>query len=219
MRFFNQFGIAAVVLTSVFFATAYADNASVNTETLVERSQKRANAVLDRAVEAVGGADALNSIQAIRITTDAEYRSRLQMSTPKPPFDAGSERAVLLFDIGNNRLRVDEVRQYSGNNYKTSVVILDGKGLDYDHLARTVSPMSAAQTSQQGLGRYHRRLPNLILRQALARLNGLRHLGEERFEGRMHDVITFVMAAIPWLLFGIPIIWLVRRYWVNLTIK
>ena len=32
-------------------------------------------------------------------------------------------------------------------------------------------------------------------------------------------VITFVMAAIPWLLFGIPIIWLVRRYWVNLTIK
>lgn len=32
-------------------------------------------------------------------------------------------------------------------------------------------------------------------------------------------VITFVMAAIPWLLIGIPIIWLVRRYWVKLNHK
>ncbi len=32
-------------------------------------------------------------------------------------------------------------------------------------------------------------------------------------------VITFVMAAIPWLLIGIPIIWLVRRYLLKLTIK
>ena len=32
-------------------------------------------------------------------------------------------------------------------------------------------------------------------------------------------VITFVMAAIPWLLIGIPIVWLVRRYWLKLTIK
>ena len=30
-------------------------------------------------------------------------------------------------------------------------------------------------------------------------------------------VITFVMAAIPWLLIGIPIVWLVRRYWVKLN--
>ena len=32
-------------------------------------------------------------------------------------------------------------------------------------------------------------------------------------------VITFLMAAIPWLLIGIPIVWLVRRYWLKLTIK
>ena len=32
-------------------------------------------------------------------------------------------------------------------------------------------------------------------------------------------VITFVMAAIPWLLIGIPIVWLVRRYWLKRTNK
>jgi hypothetical protein len=29
-------------------------------------------------------------------------------------------------------------------------------------------------------------------------------------------VITFLMSAIPWLLIGIPVIWLVRRYWAKI---
>jgi hypothetical protein len=32
-------------------------------------------------------------------------------------------------------------------------------------------------------------------------------------------VITFVMSAIPWLLIGVPIIWLVRKYWVKIKTK
>jgi Domain of unknown function (DUF4349) len=32
-------------------------------------------------------------------------------------------------------------------------------------------------------------------------------------------VITFVMSAIPWLLIGIPIIWLVRKYWAKIKTK
>lgn len=32
-------------------------------------------------------------------------------------------------------------------------------------------------------------------------------------------VITFVMSAIPWLLIGIPIIWLVHRYWTKIRTK
>jgi hypothetical protein len=32
-------------------------------------------------------------------------------------------------------------------------------------------------------------------------------------------VITFVMSAIPWLLIGIPILWLLRRYWTKIKTK
>jgi Domain of unknown function (DUF4349) len=32
-------------------------------------------------------------------------------------------------------------------------------------------------------------------------------------------VITFVMSAIPWLLIGIPLLWLIRRYWVKIKSK
>jgi Domain of unknown function (DUF4349) len=33
------------------------------------------------------------------------------------------------------------------------------------------------------------------------------------------SVITFLMSAIPWLLIGIPIIWLVRKYWTKIKTK
>ncbi len=33
------------------------------------------------------------------------------------------------------------------------------------------------------------------------------------------SVITFVVSAIPWLLIGIPVLWLVRRYWVKIKAK
>ncbi len=32
-------------------------------------------------------------------------------------------------------------------------------------------------------------------------------------------VITFVMGAIPWLLIGIPVLWLIRKYWVKIKAK
>ncbi len=190
MKYLLYFRIAAVLFAHALATSTFADNP----ETLSERSQKQANAVLDRAVEALGGADAVNSVQAIRITTEAEIRTRLQMPTPKPPYEAGTEREVLLLDINGNRLRLDRRAQYSGNNYQTTTVIRSGEGVSYDHLQRAATPIPPARAGQQTFVQHHRRLPNLIARQALARANTLRYLGSELFDGRMHDVVTFVMA-------------------------
>jgi Domain of unknown function (DUF4349) len=33
------------------------------------------------------------------------------------------------------------------------------------------------------------------------------------------SVITFVVGAIPWLLIGIPVLWLIRRYWVKIKAR
>ena len=33
------------------------------------------------------------------------------------------------------------------------------------------------------------------------------------------SVITFVMSAIPWLLIGIPVLWLIRKYWAKIKVK
>ncbi len=56
-----------------------------------------------------------------------------------------------------------------------------------------MTPIPREQTTQQQFVQYYRRLPNLILRQALDGANSLRYLGEDQFNGRKHNVVTFVM--------------------------
>jgi len=179
-----------VVALTLLAATAVAAD---NPETLTERSQSNARAVLDRSVEANGGAAALRAVRVVRLHLDGETFPRLQMTTPDPPFEGGVLKETLLVDLENNRLRLDQRAGGFGFAGDTTVAIASGQGTTYDHRARTATPIPAAQATQQQFIQYYRRLPSLLLRQALDRANTLRHLGEDSFEGRRHEVITFVM--------------------------
>ena len=178
---------------SLVFVSAIA-HAGSNPETLAERSQAQARAVLDRAVQALGGAEALQAIKSFRLELEGQTTPRLQMPTPAPPFTAGTSKEVLVFDLENNRLLLEQ--RNSGNGFEGHgvVVLKAGEGTAYDMRARTVTPVPAAQTSQQQFVQFYRRLPNLILREALNRASALRYLGEDRVDDRKHHVITFPMA-------------------------
>jgi hypothetical protein len=82
-----------------------ANNPTNNPETLAERSQATARTVLDRAVAAIGGAEALRTIEVVRLQLQGENWPRLQMPTAAPPFAAGTQQETLLVDFKNNRLR------------------------------------------------------------------------------------------------------------------
>ena len=179
--------IAAVLLVTSTAAVA------ANTETRAELSQEKARSVLDRAVEANGGAEALRAVQVVRLRLEGQTFPRLQMTTPTPPFEGGSFDETLLIDLEKNRLRLDQKAGGFGFDGDNTVTIVDGTGNAYDNRAKTVTPIPAEQATQQQFVQYHRRLPNLLLRQALDRANSLRYLGEDTFDGRRHEVITFVM--------------------------
>lgn len=183
------------MLRSIFALALFAAAASAadNPETLTERSQERARAVLDRTVEANGGAAALRAVKVVRLQLEGETFPRLQMTTPEPPFEGGNLRETLLVDLENNRMRLDQRTGGFGFAGDTTVSIASGQGATYDHRARTMTPIPAAQATQQQFIQYYRRLPNLLLRQALDRANTLRYLGEDSYEGRKHEVFTFVM--------------------------
>lgn len=180
-----------LVAAATTFTTALA---AQNPETLAERSQARARKVVDAAVAAIGGADALRSIETLKLQLQGKTWPRLQMPTPNPPFEAGTFDETLMFDLKDNRLQLEQRVTGAGFTGHNTVIIKAGEGTAYDHLARTATPIPAAQSSQQQFIQYYRRLPNLILRQAIDRVNTLRYLGEDQFEGRKHDVVTFVMA-------------------------
>ena len=177
----------------ILVASAVAASAE-NAETLTERLQDKARAVLDRAVEANGGAEALRAVDVIRLKLSGQVFPRLQMTTPTPPFEGGPFDETLLADLKNNRMRLDQKAGGFGFEGDVTVTIADGTGNTYDNRAKTVTPIPADQATQQQFTQYQRRLPNLLLRQALDRANSLRYLGEDDFDGRRHDVLTFVMA-------------------------
>ncbi|MGH8252207.1 MAG: MBL fold metallo-hydrolase [Steroidobacteraceae bacterium] len=179
-----------LIALTLFAAVA---SAADNPETLAERSQLRARAVLDRAVEANGGAEALRAVEVVRLKLSGTTHPRLQMTTPAPPFEAGRFEETLLVDLEDNRLRLEQKFDGAGFEGSNTVAIADGQGSIYDHRVRTITPVPAEQATQQQFIQYHRRLPNLLLRQALDRSNSLRYLGEDQFEGRRHEVVTFVM--------------------------
>lgn len=178
-----------ISLLLISASCAYADNP----ETLTEQSQARARAVLDRAVDAIGGAEALRAIDTVRLQLDGETWPRMQMTTPYPPFEGGTLRETLLVDFRHNRLRLEQQAGGAGFENHNTIVIQGGQGINYDHRARTATPIPSAQSSQQQFIQYYRRIPNLLLRQAIDRTNSLRHLGTDTFDGKPQDVFTFVM--------------------------
>jgi len=180
--------------TAVALAMAAASVANAaNIETRAELSQARARIVLDRAVEANGGVEALRAIEVVRLRLQGQTFPRLQMTTPAPPFEGGGFDETLLLDLERNRMRLDQKATGFGFDGDNTVTIADGTGNTYDNRVKTVTPIPAEQATQQQFIQYHRRLPNLLLRQALDRTNSLRYLGDDQFDGRPHEVVTFVM--------------------------
>lgn len=182
-----------VLALALVLSAATVAAAADNPETRSERSQARAREILDVAVAAIGGAEALQSINTVRLQLEGKTWPRLQMTTPDPPFESGEFRETLLFDLENNRLFLEQQNRGAGFQGHNSTILKATEGANYDHRARTVTPIPAAQLTGQQFIQYHRRLPHLILRQALNNPNSLRHLGDDQFDGRRHDVITFVM--------------------------
>src|SRR5262245_43079376 len=127
--------LSSVCLTAglTIVAAFAAANTTTNPETLTERSQATARTVLDRAVEAIGGAEELRGIQAVRLRLEGETHPRLQMTTPAPPFEAGTLQETLLLDLANGRMLLEQRGNGAGFENHNTIVIKSGEGTNYDH--------------------------------------------------------------------------------------
>jgi glyoxylase-like metal-dependent hydrolase (beta-lactamase superfamily II) len=163
-----------------------------NQKSVVEKSHARAVVVLDAGIAAMGGNDAINDVQTITLNTEAELYPRMQMPSAEPPHKPGHMWEKLHFDVAGNRA-VAEVKLhgnagFSGNN---RTVITGNEGYNFDLVAKTLTPIPVTGTQSQ-LQQFYRRLPNLLLQTAQQRNMSLRYIGEDTFDGRKHNVISFV---------------------------
>jgi glyoxylase-like metal-dependent hydrolase (beta-lactamase superfamily II) len=161
-----------------------------NPETAAEASQERARKVLDAAIEAMGGRQELGKIENLSYTLSGPTTPRLQTQSVEPPYKPGffEEKAVL--DLKGNRIRADQRGEGAGFKFQGRVLVGGGEGHNLDLLNHLITKMPNITGPQ--VGQYYRRLPSEILRMADQRPLTLRWLGEDSFDGRKQNAITFV---------------------------
>jgi len=155
-----------------------------------QRSYQQARRVLDDAIEAHGGLEALRGIKDFTLKEKGKVYARYQSPGAEQPFSAGNSEETLIVDTERGLVYDDLKTANSGFNTWTRTVIKGNEGQTYDMWSKTATPIVNA--SVNNFRGQMRRLPPLVLIEALDRAATLRYLGEDEFGGRKQKAISVI---------------------------
>lgn len=156
--------------------------------TAAQRSYQQARRVLDDAIEAHGGVEALRGVKDFTLKEKGKIHARFQSPNGDGPFAVGTSEETLIVDTERG-LVFDELKTTNPgfNNWNTTV-IKGTEGHAYDMWSRTVTPI--VNPSVNNFRGQMRRLPLFVLIEALDRAATLRYLGEDEIDGKRQKVIS-----------------------------
>ncbi len=165
-------------------------------ETLPLKAVNRANEVIDAALEAYGGAEAITNLNSVirkaQFTTWATNQSR----SPGPPWDENGQWNLSAIDFENQTFVSKNKGSGGGFDFDGSQVIKADEGWQVSYRAGTVTPIAQPDFDTTS-GPFIRVTAPLLVKQLQNRRQTSHWLGEVEFEGRPHDVITLVMEVGP----------------------
>ena len=165
-------------------------------ESLPLRSVNKANAVIDAALEAHGGAEALSALHTVIQKSEGVTWQTGQSRKPEPPWDQGSFQSLNAIDT-ENRVFYNRNRGEGGGYVNSGGTVINGDASwQYDFRAGTAAPLAEPDYDTQS-GPFIRITPALLMKQLQARRGQSNWLGEVDIDGRPHDVVTLVMAVGP----------------------
>ena len=163
------------------------DGASLNAS---QRSYQQARRVLDDAIEAHGGLEALRSIKDFTLKEKGKLIARYQSPAAEPPFATGTSEETLIVDTERG-LVFDELKTANtGFNTWNRTVINGKEGYNYDMWSKTATPI--VNPSVNNFRGQIRRLPPFVLLEALDRAQTLRWVGEDELDGKRQKVISVI---------------------------
>ena len=165
--------------------------AAENPVTALESSYEKARRILEAAIEAHGGQEAIDALENVSFNRQGTLIPRQQMESAQPPYRAGQQKDRLVLDIKGNRLVGDTDGSVAGFDFRNRTIVSGGEGYNIDFIAHTFTKLPQTTLSGPPVGQFYRRLPHEILRNAQQRNLTLRWLGEDTFEGRKQNVITY----------------------------
>lgn len=156
--------------------------------TAAQRSYQQARRVLDDAIEAHGGVEALRAIKDFTLKEKGKLHARYQSPNGDGPFAIGTSEETLIVDTERG-LVFDELKTTnSGFNNWNRTVIKGTEGQNYDMWSRTLTPI--VNPSVNNFRGQIRRLPPFVLIEALDRAATLRWIGEDEIDGKKQKVIS-----------------------------
>jgi glyoxylase-like metal-dependent hydrolase (beta-lactamase superfamily II) len=160
------------------------------------KSMNKAGEVIDAAIEAHGGSEALDGLNTIvqksSFTTFATGQSR----KPGPPWDQGSLANFNAIDVEKKIFVNHNKGEGGGYVFDQGQIINGDDSWQLDYRSHTAAPLAEPDFNTSS-GPFTRVTPALLMKQLQVRRNTSHWLGEAEIEGRMQDVITLVMEAGP----------------------
>jgi glyoxylase-like metal-dependent hydrolase (beta-lactamase superfamily II) len=153
-----------------------------------QRSYQQARRVLDDAIEAHGGVEALRGIKDFTLKEKGKLHARFQSPSAEAPFATGTSEEILIVDTERGFVFNDLKTTNSGFNNWNRTVIKGTEGQNYDMWSKTTTPV--VNPSVNNFRGQMRRLPPIILVEALDRASTLRYLGEDQIDGKRQRVIS-----------------------------
>ena len=147
--------------------------------------------MLDRGIAAVGGLEALRSLQNISVEFEGTGFARNQSLRPESPYDTNPRKGTFLLDRKRDAARFNLEFRFPGNNPVRNLILMRGDtaiGMDLTQRVATSAPGNSMTVVSRS------RMPLFLLLQGLDRAATLRSLGRTTLDRAPHDVITFAAA-------------------------
>lgn len=155
-----------------------------------QRSYQQARRVLDEAIQAHGGLEALRAIKDFTLKEKGKIHALYQSPVAEPPFATGTSEETLIVDTERGLVYDDLKTANAGFNNWTRTVVKGTEGQTYDMWSKTATPI--VNPSVNNFRGQIRRLPPFVLLEALDRAPTLRWLGEDEIGGRKQKVISVI---------------------------
>ncbi|NOR19456.1 MAG: MBL fold metallo-hydrolase [Xanthomonadales bacterium] len=165
-------------------------------DTLPLQAVNRAGEVIDAALEAYGGAEAISNLNTLSRKSHFKTWATNQSMTPGAPWDENELSNFVAIDFENETFVGKNKGSGGGFDFDGSQIIKGEEGWQISYRGGTVTPIAEPDFNTTS-GPFIRVTAPLLVKQLQNRRQTSHWLGEVDFEGRPHDVITLVMEVGP----------------------
>jgi len=183
--------ILALIATAMLFCSGH-----VFADSLPLQSVNKAGEVIDAAIEAHGGAEAIGNLNTLVQKADFINYATGQSRKPGPPYDRGAQENFNAIGLEDDIFVNRNSGEGGGYVFDQGVIINGENSWQLNYRSGTAAPLAEPDFNTRS-GPFIRVTPALLMKQLQARRNTSNWLGEAEIDGRAHDVITLVMETGP----------------------